>query len=107
MQPCNLVRGRAVDVSMLAVLSFVLLAISPLGLAQRHGKETKPAVTPAATPASSDSAKPAEPKKWDDALKGLKYRNIGPFRGGRSLTAAGIPGDPNLYYFGSDRKSVV
>ena len=101
MQPCNLVRGRAVDVSMLAVLSFVLLAISPLGLAQRHGKETKPAVTPAATPASSDAAKPAEPKKWDDALKGLKYRNIGPFRGGRSLTAAGIPGDPNLYYFGS------
>ena len=101
MQPCNLVRGRAVDVSMLAVLSFVLLAISPLGLAQRHGKETKPAVTPAATPAGSDAAKPAEPKKWDDALKGLKYRNIGPFRGGRSLTAAGIPGDPNLYYFGS------
>ncbi|MGA8619217.1 MAG: hypothetical protein WB660_11950 [Candidatus Sulfotelmatobacter sp.] len=26
---------------------------------------------------------------------------IGPFRGGRSLTAAGIPGDPTTYYFGA------
>src|SRR5437868_2759198 len=31
----------------------------------------------------------------------MKYRTIGPFRGGRSLTAAGIPGDPTTYYFGS------
>lgn len=31
----------------------------------------------------------------------MKYRDIGPFRGGRSLTAAGIPGDPTTYYFGA------
>ena len=31
----------------------------------------------------------------------MKYRLIGPFRGGRSLTAAGIPGDPTTYYFGA------
>ncbi|MBZ5664562.1 MAG: glycosyl hydrolase [Acidobacteriia bacterium] len=31
----------------------------------------------------------------------MKYRSIGPFRGGRSLTAAGIPGDPTTYYFGA------
>src|ERR1700730_5343003 len=30
----------------------------------------------------------------------MKYRLIGPFRGGRSLTAAGMPGDPTTYYFG-------
>jgi photosystem II stability/assembly factor-like uncharacterized protein len=35
------------------------------------------------------------------AEEGMKYRNIGPFRGGRSLTASGVPGDPNIYYFGS------
>ncbi len=34
-------------------------------------------------------------------LSGLEYRLIGPFRGGRSLTATGIPGDPSTYYFGS------
>jgi len=31
----------------------------------------------------------------------MKWRNIGPFRGGRSLTAVGIPNDPLTYYFGS------
>ncbi len=31
----------------------------------------------------------------------LKYRLIGPFRGGRSCTVTGVPGKPNLYYFGS------
>ncbi|MDP6499579.1 MAG: glycosyl hydrolase [Candidatus Marinimicrobia bacterium] len=31
----------------------------------------------------------------------MRWRNIGPFRGGRSLTAVGIPGDPLTYYFGS------
>ena len=31
----------------------------------------------------------------------LKWRNIGPFRGGRSLTAVGVPSQPLTYYFGS------
>ncbi len=36
-----------------------------------------------------------------NTLGGMQYRLIGPFRGGRSLTATGIPGDPSTYYFGS------
>ena len=31
----------------------------------------------------------------------LKYRNIGPFRGGRSVTAAGVVSDPLTYYMGT------
>ncbi len=31
----------------------------------------------------------------------LKFRNIGPFRGGRSNAATGVLGDPMTYYFGS------
>ncbi len=30
----------------------------------------------------------------------LEFRNIGPFRGGRAATVTGVPGKPNLYYFG-------
>jgi photosystem II stability/assembly factor-like uncharacterized protein len=37
----------------------------------------------------------------DPQFKGMKYRLVGPFRGGRSLTASGVAGDPNTYYFGS------
>jgi photosystem II stability/assembly factor-like uncharacterized protein len=31
----------------------------------------------------------------------LKWRNIGPFRGGRSAAVTGVPGKTNLFYFGS------
>lgn len=31
----------------------------------------------------------------------LKYRSIGPHRGGRSAAVTGVPGNPNLFYFGA------
>ncbi len=31
----------------------------------------------------------------------LKYRNIGPFRGGRSVSSCGVPGDVLTYYMGT------
>lgn len=31
----------------------------------------------------------------------MKWRLVGPFRGGRALTAVGVPGNPNLFYFGA------
>ncbi|MEL7163637.1 MAG: glycosyl hydrolase, partial [Bacteroidota bacterium] len=37
----------------------------------------------------------------DAQFAGLQFRNIGPFRGGRSNTASGVPGNPLRYYFGS------
>ena len=38
---------------------------------------------------------------FDESLyKTLKYRCIGPFRGGRSAAVTGVPGDPMTYYFG-------
>lgn len=37
----------------------------------------------------------------NDYFKPLKYRNIGPFRGGRSVTATGVIGDPMTYYMGT------
>jgi len=34
-------------------------------------------------------------------FQALEWRNIGPFRGGRSVAATGVPGDPNTFYFGA------
>ena len=31
----------------------------------------------------------------------MEWRNIGPYRGGRSCAVTGVPGKPNLFYFGS------
>jgi photosystem II stability/assembly factor-like uncharacterized protein len=36
-----------------------------------------------------------------DHLSGLKYRNIGPHRGGRVVAVAGHPRDPMVFYFGA------
>jgi photosystem II stability/assembly factor-like uncharacterized protein len=54
------------------------------------------------TPKSAVAAEEQDGKNEGDPLfRGMKYRLIGPFRGGRSLTASGIPGDPTTYYFGA------
>jgi hypothetical protein len=36
----------------------------------------------------------------ESLFKGMKWRLVGPFRGGRVLAVTGIPGDPYTYYFG-------
>lgn len=47
-------------------------------------------------------AQKAPLKTYDEGLyNALSYRLVGPFRGGRSCTVSGVPGKPNLYYFGS------
>lgn len=37
----------------------------------------------------------------NEYFKPMKFRNIGPFRGGRSVTASGVVGDPLTYYMGT------
>src|SRR5215469_10703916 len=38
----------------------------------------------------------------DPALyTGMRWRLVGPFRGGKSTMASGIPGNPAVYYFGT------
>lgn len=67
------------------LLSCVLLTVAFAGLAQKKGSApAKATVT------------------YDEKLYGgMEWRNIGPFRGGRSSTVTGVPGKPNLFYMGS------
>ncbi len=37
----------------------------------------------------------------EEYFEPLKFRNIGPFRGGRSVSASGVIGDPMTYYMGT------
>jgi len=85
-----------VPASRVLALLFLILGVS---LAAQSQKEREPrAVTP--QPAEEPSVAASNDNE-DPQFKGMEYRLIGPFRGGRSLTASGIPGDPNTYYFGS------
>jgi hypothetical protein len=36
----------------------------------------------------------------------LQWRCIGPFRGGRTVAATGVPGNPNLFYIGVNNGGV-
>ena len=45
----------------------------------------------------------AEPQTviTDSMFHNLKFRNIGPFRGGRSVASTGVVGQPQTFYMGS------
>lgn len=43
----------------------------------------------------------AGPEYSEELYSSLEYRLIGPFRGGRSAAVTGVPGEPNLFYFGA------
>jgi photosystem II stability/assembly factor-like uncharacterized protein len=44
----------------------------------------------------------AQQHSYDESLiKGLNWRLIGPFRGGRAVAVAGVTSQPNVYYFGA------
>src|SRR5271169_5123119 len=46
---------------------------------------------------SSNSSSSASARQFS----GLRWRLVGPIRGGRTIAVAGIAGDPNVFYFGS------
>lgn len=47
-----------------------------------------------------NSEKPAKAKP-EETFHSLKWRNIGPFRGGRSVAVTGVPGEMLTFYMGS------
>jgi photosystem II stability/assembly factor-like uncharacterized protein len=71
----------------LACLSIVLLFSNDVFSQKRKATPTPAQVEPAV--------------KFEEKLfNSLQWRSIGPYRGGRSAAVTGVPGKPNLYYFG-------
>ena len=69
--------------SFFTTLLFALLMIFPAGVeAQRRKKQ-------------------ADTGPDEKLYSSLEYRLVGPFRGGRSAAVTGVPGKPNLFYFGA------
>jgi len=73
--------------TLLSKISVVVLLIFlfPLnGVSQRNKKSNPPTV-----------------QFPEELYSSLEYRSIGPYRGGRSAAVTGVPGKPNLFYFGA------
>jgi len=75
---------------MIKAIAFCLLSFLIIlpAIAQKEKKES--------TSAPVNSA-----VDFNNYFKPVKWRNIGPFRGGRSVTATGVVGDINTYYMGT------
>ncbi len=80
------------------LILFFATSTFPQQKERNHTQTEQKAVSSVPVPSEKDKG---DKNEGDPLFKGMKYRNIGPFRGGRSLTASGIPGDPATYYFGS------
>src|SRR6476659_2672834 len=63
----------------LCLCGSIVFSFSPISFA-----DEKPATTPEAS-----------------LFGAMRYRLVGPFRGGRSCAVTGVPGKPQLFYFGS------
>jgi photosystem II stability/assembly factor-like uncharacterized protein len=76
----------------MCAMGALILAWTPLtGLAQ-----------PAAPAGAAAQASAAD----QGPLAGLRWRLVGPFRGGRATGVSGVIGDPNTYYFGASAGGV-
>lgn len=80
------------------VFFFLLAACFTFAQSKKQSKPTKAAEQTVA-------AKPAA--KIDEKLFGaMRWRQVGPFRGGRVLAVTGVPGEPNVFYFGGASSGV-
>ncbi|MGO9269814.1 MAG: VPS10 domain-containing protein [Terriglobia bacterium] len=70
-------------IAILAALLAILKAAGPVGAQQASGEDIQ------------------KENAGDNTFKGMQYRLIGPFRGGRVLAVTGVAADPNVYYFGA------
>src|SRR5215467_4651979 len=61
------------------------------------GKPAKPAAAKATQPQPASSSALVDEKLFG----AMRWRQVGPFRGGRALAVTGVPGEPNVFYFGA------
>jgi photosystem II stability/assembly factor-like uncharacterized protein len=83
------------------ILGCFVLACSSLFAANPTPRGGGPGVaTP--TPTATATARPLAAGTIDEKLfKGMQWRQVGPFRGGRALAIEGVVGEPDVYYFGA------
>jgi photosystem II stability/assembly factor-like uncharacterized protein len=90
----------------------VFLFVCTVSFAQKRqpNKPSEPSVQPQPTgeqaleenfPENAGKVPPPKPEAPKSVFEGMKYRLVGPYRGGRVLAVAGVPGEDDTYYFGA------
>src|SRR5436190_1924470 len=97
--------NRRTLISVLSISTLTLALVQAQAPGTRRVSPTQPAQAPAPRPGSGQSPRPVPSAPMmasvDSALfKGLKYRLVGPSRGGRVTTVTGVPSQPRTFYMG-------
>ncbi len=87
-----------------SIFALALLASVSTAAVAQAASPSAPAPKPAAQAAAAPAATPVP--NPDGPFAGLKYRLVGPFRGGRATGVSGVAGDPNTFYFGASAGGV-
>src|SRR5712692_3513086 len=79
-----------------------ILVLAVLFLASLCFSQTQTKKRPSHPQPSLQETAKAAPGAIDEKLFGaMRWRQVGPFRGGRVLAVTGVPGEPNVFYFGA------
>src|SRR5215469_7544201 len=82
------------------VIAAFAIAGTPLAAFAQTGSAPAKRNAPATAPAAAKPM-PLSPGYDPSLYSGLKYRMIGPLRGGRVTAVTGVASNPQLYYMGS------
>ena len=83
-----------------SVLTLLIVHTAAVG-AQRTPRPTERATPPAILNPAYDSSLYSNPSATSSRFKALRWRLVGPFRGGRVDAVAGDPSRPLVFYFGA------
>src|SRR5260370_8130153 len=79
-----------------SLLVLLVVFLASLSFSQSKKQSSQPASTQPSTGAI------------DEKLFGaMRWRQVGPFRGGRVLAVTGVPGEPNVFYFGGASTGIL
>jgi hypothetical protein len=82
-------------------MRFVLATALALAVSYPASAQNKPKRTKAAKPAVTQAADSTTRTSSDPVLRGMQWRLVGPFRGGRAVAVTGDPVEPRTFYMGS------
>jgi photosystem II stability/assembly factor-like uncharacterized protein len=89
------------------ILAALVASLTLSAFAQKHlppqkpDSGQKPGTAGVAPATGTQTDKDADQGEDKGPWKGLQYRLVGPFRGGRVVAVSGVVGQENVYYFGS------
>ena len=87
--------------ALVVVIAFLAIFVSAQKVQTKPGSEPGQKPAEASKPAAPASDTDQDDREAEGPWKGMQYRLVGPFRGGRVVAVSGVVGQDDVYYFGA------